>query len=288
MIMTMQQHTIKHDVSVKGIGLHSGKPTEIVLKPAPLGTGIVFRRKDVKPSVSIKASPDKVHETMMCTVLSEGDIKIATIEHLMAALSMLCIDNVFIDVYGAEIPVMDGSAAPFIFAIKASGVKEQHAPRTYISIKKPIRLSEGDAQAALLPCAHTQSFELSIDFDHPVIRRSTQSLKMAFNSEVMVRELSRARTFGFIDDLDRLKANQLALGASLDNAVGLAQNAVLNPEGLRYKDEFVRHKLLDAMGDLYVLGPIEGAFVAHKTGHKLNNLLIRTLLKTKDAWEVVN
>ena len=284
----MQQHTIKQDACLEGIGLHSAKQVRVVLKAAPIDSGIIFRRLDHTPIVSIKTAPEKIQETSMCTVLSEGEVKIATIEHLMAALAILQIDNLYVDVYGEEIPVMDGSSAPFIFAIKSSGIKKQKALRRYLSIKKPVKLVDKDAFVEFIPSQNQQSYELSIDFDHPIIANSAQTLKMKFDTQILVRELSRARTFGFVEDLDRLKANNLALGASLDNAVGLTKDTVLNPGGLRYKDEFVRHKLLDAIGDLYVLGPIEGKFRAHKSGHKLNNLLLRKLLDTKDAWDFVS
>jgi len=284
----MQQHTIKNAISLQGIGLHSGKPAHIELRPAPINTGIVFRRVDLKPMVSIKAIPENVQETVLCTTLCEHKVKIATVEHLMAALAILCVDNIYIDVVGSEIPVMDGSAAPFVFAIKSTGIKEQKAIRRYISIKKTIKINHKDAYAEFSPAVNQQVLDVSICFKHPIIAKSSQTLTMEFNSDIFVRELSRARTFGFAEDLDQLKANNLALGASLENAVGLTHQSILNPEGLRYQDEFVRHKLLDALGDLYVLGPIEGIFKAHKSGHKLNNQLFRALLADKNAWIYVN
>ena len=284
MMAHAKQHTIKNIVNAEGIGLHSGKVATISLCPAPIDTGIIFRCVGFDPVKEIKLQPDKIVEMPMCTKLIEGSHSIQTIEHLLSALAGMEIDNVFIDLDGDEIPVMDGSSAPFIFLIESAGVIEQNASRKILKIKKRVRVTDEDKFVEFLPCNHFR-LEIDIDFPHPVIRNSSQSVKFDFSPTAYSKEVSRARTFGMAAQLEELHKNGLALGASLDNAVGLSDAAVMNPEGLRIADEFVRHKLLDAIGDLYVTGPIEGLYRGFKPSHTLNNRLLRALFSDQEAWE---
>lgn len=283
------QRTVENTVKATGVGLHSGNKVTLTIRPAPVNTGIVLMRTDLEPAVAIAAKADLVRETTMCTALVNNEgVRISTIEHLFAALAGLGIDNAVIEVDAPEIPIMDGSASPFVFLLQSAGVKQQAAAKKYIRIKQPIRVENGDKWAELKPF---KGFRVSfaIDFNHPEIARSQQHMVMDFSSSAFIKDISRARTFGFMRDIEYLRANNLALGGSMENAVVLDEYRVLNPDGLRYEDEFVKHKILDAFGDLYVAGhAIIGEFSAYKTGHALNNQLVRALLENAEAWELVS
>ncbi|QSX37609.1 UDP-3-O-acyl-N-acetylglucosamine deacetylase [Shewanella sedimentimangrovi] len=283
------QRTVQNMVKSTGVGLHSGNKVTLTIKPAPVNTGITLVRTDLTPAVEIPAKADQVRETTMCTALvNDEGVRISTIEHLFAALAGLGIDNAIIEVDAPEIPIMDGSASPFVFLLQTAGIQEQAAPKKYLRIKRTVRVEDGDKWAELRP---HQGFRVNfaIDFNHPEIARSQQHMVMDFSSTAFVKDISRARTFGFMRDIEYLRANNLALGGSMENAVVLDEYRVLNPDGLRYEDEFVKHKILDAFGDLYVAGhAIVGEFCAYKTGHALNNQLVRALLAQQDAWELVS
>jgi UDP-3-O-[3-hydroxymyristoyl] N-acetylglucosamine deacetylase len=283
------QRTVKEMVKTTGVGLHSGNKVTLTIKPAPVNTGIVLVRTDLTPNVAIAAKADQVRETTMCTALVNDDgVRISTIEHLFAALAGLGIDNAIIDVDAPEIPIMDGSASPWVFLLQSVGIQEQAAAKKYLKIKRTVRVEDGDKWAELRPFKGFR-VDFAIDFNHPEIARSQQHMVMDFSSSAFVRDISRARTFGFMRDIEYLRANNLALGGSMENAVVLDEYRVLNPDGLRYEDEFVKHKILDAFGDLYVAGhAIVGEFCAFKTGHALNNQLVRALLAEQDAWELVS
>lgn len=284
----IRQRTLKQAVRASGIGLHSGARVYMSMLPAGPDTGIVFRRTDLSPAVEVPARAELVGEANMCSTLVDGTTKVATVEHLMSALAGLGIDNCIIELSSPEVPIMDGSAGPFVFLIQSAGIHEQDVPKKFIRIKQPVRVQEGDKFASFEPY---EGFRLnfSIDFKHPVFKSSTQNAVIDFSTTTYVKEVSRARTFGFMRDFDQLRAHNLGLGASLDNAVALDDYRVLNQEGLRYEDEFVRHKILDAVGDLYLLGhSIIGAYTAYKSGHALNNLLARKLLQESSAWEMVS
>ena len=276
-------------VKTTGVGLHSGNKVTLTIKPAPINTGIVLMRTDLNPAVAIPALADMVRETTMCTALvNDEGVRISTIEHLFAALAGLGIDNAVIEVDAPEIPIMDGSASPFVFLLQSAGIQEQSAAKKYLRIKRTVRVEDGDKWAEIRPF---QGFRVNfaIDFNHPEIARSQQHMVMDFSSTAFVKDISRARTFGFMRDIEYLRANNLALGGSMENAVVLDEYRVLNPDGLRYEDEFVKHKILDAFGDLYVAGhAIIGEFCAYKTGHALNNQLVRAVLAAQDAWELVS
>ncbi|CAM2991804.1 UDP-3-O-acyl-N-acetylglucosamine deacetylase [Shewanella amazonensis] len=276
-------------VKTTGVGLHSGNKVTLTIKPAPINTGIVLMRTDLNPAVAIPAKANMVRETTMCTALvNDEGVRISTIEHLFAALAGLGIDNAVIEVDAPEIPIMDGSASPFVFLLQSAGIQEQSAPKKYLRIKRTVRVEDGDKWAEIRPF---QGFRVNfaIDFNHPEIARSQQHMVMDFSSTAFVKDISRARTFGFMRDIEYLRANNLALGGSMENAVVLDEYRVLNPDGLRYEDEFVKHKILDAFGDLYVAGhAIIGEFCAYKTGHALNNQLVRAVLAAQDAWELVS
>jgi UDP-3-O-[3-hydroxymyristoyl] N-acetylglucosamine deacetylase len=283
------QRTVQKMVKSTGVGLHSGNKVTLCIKPAPVNTGIVLKRTDLSPAVSIPAKANMVRETTMCTALVNDDgIRISTIEHLFAALAGLGIDNAIIEVDAPEIPIMDGSASPFVFLLQSAGIKEQAAAKKYLKITKSVRVEDGDKWAELKPFKGFR-VDFEIDFAHPEIARSQQHMVMDFSTSAFVKDISRARTFGFMRDIEYLRANNLALGGSMENAVVLDEYRVLNPDGLRYEDEFVKHKILDAFGDLYVAGhAIVGEFSAYKTGHALNNQLVRALLAQQDAWELVS
>ncbi|GIU20875.1 UDP-3-O-acyl-N-acetylglucosamine deacetylase [Shewanella colwelliana] len=283
------QRTVKEMVKTTGVGLHSGNKVTLTIKPAPVNTGIVLVRTDLTPNVAIAAKADQVRETTMCTALVNDDgVRISTIEHLFAALAGLGIDNAVIEVDAPEIPIMDGSASPWVFLLQSVGIQDQAAAKKYLRIKRPVRVEDGDKWAELRPFKGFR-VDFAIDFNHPEIARSQQHMVMDFSSSAFVRDISRARTFGFMRDIEYLRANNLALGGSMENAVVLDEYRVLNPDGLRYEDEFVKHKILDAFGDLYVAGhAIVGEFCAFKTGHALNNQLVRALLAEQDAWELVS
>ncbi len=283
----LRQRTLKSLISASGVGLHTGRKVKLVLRPAPIDTGIVFRRIDLPTPVDLPARAELVGEARLASTLVKGDVKIHTVEHLMSALAGLGVDNAFIDLDAAEVPIMDGSAAPFALLVQQAGVEEQGAPKAFYRVKKRIEVREGDKWARLEPYeGYRLSF--SIDFKHPVIERTTQSVMLDFAETSYLKEIARARTFGFMHDIEDLREGGLALGGGLDNAVVLDEYRVLNAEGLRFADEFIRHKLLDAVGDLYLLGrPLLGAFSAHKSGHALNNRLLRALLAEAGALETV-
>ena len=282
------QKTIKHSIQAEGIGLHSGQIVRVKAFPSSVGTGIVFKRTDCEPPVLIPLKVDSIEEALLCTRLSSNGKHVSTIEHLLSALCALEIDNILFELDSDEVPIMDGSASPFIFWLQSAGIIDQEEPRRFLKIKKNIRVQDGDKFAELSPSNKGLDLHYSIDFPHPVISRTSQSIEFSFHPMTYIKEISRARTFGFAKDLEKLQANHLARGASLDNAVGIGDDCVLNPTGLRYHDEFVKHKLLDAIGDLYVAGPILGKFVGHKTSHTLNNKLLRELFKDDSQYEWVS
>jgi UDP-3-O-[3-hydroxymyristoyl] N-acetylglucosamine deacetylase len=283
----IRQRTLKNVTKTTGVGLHSGKKVDLSLRPAPVNSGIIFRRIDLDVPVEIAACAENVGETHFSTNLVNGKAKVSTVEHLLSALAGLGIDNAYIDVSGPEIPIVDGSAGPFVFLIQSAGIEEQNAPKKYIRIKRPVQVQQGDKWARLDPF-NGFKINFKIDFDHPVFRRTRQSVEIDFSKTAFVKEVSRARTFGFMHDFEFLRENNLALGGSLDNAIVVGDYRILNEGGLRYEDEFVRHKVLDAVGDLYLVGHgLIGAFTGYKSGHDLNNILLRTLLAKKHAWEIV-
>lgn len=284
----LKQRTIKEAVSTVGIGLHSGKKVSIILRPAPTDTGIVFKRVDLGQSALIELHPEAVGETMLCTALVRNQVKVSTIEHLLSALAALGIDNLQVDLDAPEIPIMDGSAAPFLYLLLSAGIEEQSAPKRFIRIKKPITYDNGKGAWASLKPYDGFKIKFEIDFKHPAVDATAQSLEVDFSHQAYASEISRARTFGFMRDIEKLRSLNLGLGGSLENAIVLDDYRVLNREGLRYGDEFIRHKILDAIGDLYTLGHgIIGAYHGVKSGHAINNLLVRELLKQRDAWEIV-
>ncbi len=281
-----KQHTIEHSVNLSGVGIHSGQPVFMTIHPAPENTGIVFRRVDLNPVVEIKANPQNIQETFMCSVLCNNDVKVGTVEHFMAALSALSIDNIIVDINAAELPVADGSSAPFMLMLETAGYVEQAQPRRFLKILKTVRVEEGDRFVELSPYDTGLALEIEVAASHPVINATPRLLSYTLQGSTFAKEISRARTYGFVKDLDRLHQNKLALGASLDNAVGIEDNGVANPGGLRYPDEFVRHKVLDAIGDLYCAGPILGRFKALQPGHALNNAVLRKVLQDPKAYSM--
>ncbi len=283
----IRQRTLKNIIRATGIGLHSGEKVYLTLRPAAVDTGIVFRRMDLDPVVEIPALAKNVGETTMSTTLVKGDVKVDTVEHLLSAMAGLGIDNAYVELSASEVPIMDGSAGPFVFLIQSAGLEEQDAPKKFIRILREITVEDGEKRATFVPF---EGFKVGfeIEFDHPVFAGRTQTACVDFSSTSFVKEVSRARTFGFMRDIEFLRTNNLALGGSVDNAIVVDDNSVLNEDGLRYEDEFVKHKILDAIGDLYLLGKsLIGEFRGYKSGHALNNLLLRTLLEQPDAWEVV-
>lgn len=285
----IKQRTIKQAVQVTGIGLHKGDKVTMTLRPAPANTGIVFRRVDLEPYADIPAVANAVDDTVLCTCLSNAEgVSISTVEHLSSALAGLGIDNIIVEVDANELPIMDGSASPFIFLLQTAGIDELNAAKRFMRVKRKVRVEDGDKWAEFLPYDGFK-VDFRIDFDHPVISQTRQHMVMDFSTASYVDEVSRARTFGFMKDLEYMHAHKLALGGSMENAVALDEYRVLNQEGLRYDDEFLKHKILDAVGDLYLGGhSIIGEFRAYKSGHGLNNKLLRALLKQTDAWEFVS
>jgi UDP-3-O-[3-hydroxymyristoyl] N-acetylglucosamine deacetylase len=282
-----KQRTLKSVIRATGVGLHTGEKVAMTLRPAPPNAGIVFRRIDLPRPIDIVADPFKVIDARLCSAVEENGVRVATVEHLMSAFAGLGIDNAYVDLTGSEVPIMDGSAAPFVFLIQSAGIEQQPAPKRFFRIKNAVEVKEGDKWARFEPF---DGFKLtfSIEFDHPAFERSAQTAHVDFANTSYVKEVARARTFGFIQEVEALRDSGLALGGSLDNAIVVDEYRVLNAEGLRYSDEFVKHKLLDAIGDLYLVGhPLIGAFSAHKSGHALNNRLLRATLAVKDAWEWV-
>ena len=287
----MNQRTLSNPIKAKGIGLHTGHESVMTLRPAPVNTGIVFRRIDCNPVVEFKTTPEIVGETTLCTTIvseqGERIIKIATIEHLMSAIAGVGIDNIYIDITSDEVPIMDGSSSHFIFLLQSAGVQIQDQPKKFIRILKPVRVENDKGGWAEFEPYEGYRLNFSIDFEHPAFKETAEKMTLEFSSTSYFKEVSRARTFGFMKDMEYLRAKNLGLGASLKNAIGLDDQGVMNAEGLRNKDEFVRHKILDAVGDLYMLAhPIVGEFTAHKSGHALNNQLLRALMKDQDAYEI--
>ncbi|MCG6932835.1 MAG: UDP-3-O-acyl-N-acetylglucosamine deacetylase [Gallionella sp.] len=283
----VKQRTLKSSVSVTGVGLHSGEKVTLGLRPAPVNTGIVFRRVDVKPVEEIIARADLVHDTRLSTCMEQGGVRIATIEHLMSALAGLGVDNAFVDLDSAEVPIMDGSAGTFVFLLQSAGIVEQSAAKKFIRIKKPVEVKQGDKWVRFEP-HDGYKLTFTINFSHPVFASTRQHITIDLGEESYVRDISRARTFGFTQDVEYMRAQGLALGGSLDNAIVMDDYRVLNADGLRFEDEFVKHKVLDAIGDLYLLGhPLIGAFSGYKSGHALNNALLRELLADEQAWEYI-
>jgi len=283
----LRQRTIKAGIKATGIGLHTGKKVTMALRPAPADAGIVFRRTDVSHPADIRANAAAVTDTRLCSALESDGAKVATVEHLMSALAGLGIDNLYVDLSGPEVPIMDGSAAPFVFLLQSAGLEELNAPKRFFRVRRAVEVRDGDKWARFDPY---DGFRLtfSIVFDHPVFDRTGQTITVDLAETSYAKEVARARTFGFVQDVEAMRSAGLALGGSLDNAVVLDEYRVLNSDGLRYADEFVKHKVLDAIGDLYLVGhPLIGAFSAHKSGHALNNQLLRTTLADREAWELV-
>jgi len=284
----IRQRTLKNVIRATGVGLHTGEKVFLTLRPAAVNTGIVFRRIDLEPVVDVKAILDNVSSTRMSTTLERDGVRISTVEHLMSAFAGLGIDNVFVDLTAAEVPIMDGSAGPFVFLIESAGIEEQRAPKQFIRIKQSVEIRDGDKWAKFDPYDGFK-IDLTIDFDHPVVQSSQQHASIDFSESSFIKDVSRARTFGFLDEVEALQEAGLARGGSLDNAIVMDAFHILNDDGLRYRDEFVKHKILDAVGDLYLLGHLlVGAFSAHKSGHSMNNGLLRRLLETESAWEYVS
>ena len=283
----LRQRSLKSLVSASGVGLHTGQKVRITLRPAPVDTGVVFRRVDLASPVEVPAHAELVGEARLASTLIQGDVKIHTVEHLMSALGGLGVDNAYVDLDAPELPIMDGSASPFVLLIQQAGIEEQAAPKKFLRVTRRVEVRDGDKWARLDPYeGYRLSF--SIEFRHPVIERTTQAVTVDFAETSYLKEIARARTFGFMHEVEDLRDSGLALGGGLDNAVVLDEYRVLNSDGLRFADEFIRHKLLDAIGDLYLLGrPLLGAFTAHKSGHSLNNRLLRAALADAAALEPV-
>ena len=284
----VKQRSLKNVIRATGVGLHTGEKVYLTLRPAPTNTGIVFRRVDLAEPVEIRACPENVGSTTLSTTLVKGDARVSTVEHLLSAMAGLGIDNAYVDLSAPEVPIMDGSAGPFVFLIQSAGIEEQNAPKKFIRIRKPVFAEDGDKWAKFEPF---NGFKVSftIQFDNPVFDNCSNEATVDFSTTSFVKEVSRARTFGFMGDLEKLRENKLAQGGSLDNAIIYDEYRILNEDGLRYKDEFVKHKILDAIGDLYLLGhSLIGAFSGFKSGHALNNQLLRALIADESAWEMVS
>ena len=283
----MKQRTLKSPIRASGVGLHSGRKVLMVLRPAPANTGIVFRRTDLETPVDVPARATNVTETTLGTTLSSDDVKVSTVEHLLSALAGLGVDNAFVELSAPEVPIMDGSAAPFVFLIQSAGLEEQPARKRFVRVRRPVEVRDGDKWARFEPYDGFR-LDFEIEFEHPIFRRHGQRAVMDFSTTAFLREISRARTFGFMRDLEFMRARNLALGGTMDNAIVLDDYRVLNEDGLRYEDEFVKHKILDAIGDLYLLGHcLIGEFRGYKSGHGLNNRLLRALIADAGAWEEV-
>ena len=284
----IRQRTLKNVIRATGVGLHTGKKVLLTLRPAPTNTGIIFRRVDIDPTVEIPAKPKYVGDTSLSTTLVKDKVRISTVEHLLSAFAGFGIDNVYVDLTADEVPIMDGSAGPFVFLIQSAGVEEQRAAKKFLRIKEKVQVEQNGKWAMFEPF---DGFKVgfSIEFDHPVFNQNNCHAEIDFSTTSFVKEVSRARTFGFMRDVELLRERNLVLGGSLDNAVVVDDYRILNEDGLRYADECVKHKILDAIGDLYLLGhSLIGAFKGHKSGHALNNTLIRELLLDKSAWEIVS
>jgi UDP-3-O-[3-hydroxymyristoyl] N-acetylglucosamine deacetylase len=287
MAKPLLQRTLKNVIRATGVGLHSGDKVLITLRPAPVDAGIVFVRTDLEQPVAIRARAENVGEITMATTLTDGHVSISTVEHLLAAFAGLGIDNAFVDVSAPELPIMDGSAAPFVFLLQSAGIEEQDALKKFVRIRKAVTFQQGDAVAEIRPYDGFR-VEYTLQYDHPVFRKHRKSAVVEFSTMAFVKEVSRARTFGFLADYERLRSMNLARGGSLENAVVVDDDRILNDDGLRLDDEFVKHKILDAIGDLYLLGhSVIGAFSGFKSGHGTNNALLRKLLADPEAWEIV-
>jgi UDP-3-O-[3-hydroxymyristoyl] N-acetylglucosamine deacetylase len=281
----IHQRTLKNLIRATGVGLHTGVKVYMTLRPAPANTGIIFRRIDLAQPVEIKATPHTVGDTRLSSCLEQDGVRVSTVEHLMSAFAGLGVDNAYVDLSAPEVPIMDGSAGPFVFLLQSAGVEEQGAPKKFIRVLNSVVVEEGEKWVRLDP-HNGFKLSLSIDFDHPVFDKMRQSVAVDFSHTSYVKEVSRARTFGFMQDVETMRGQGLALGGSLDNSIVMDEYRVLNTDGLRYEDEFVKHKVLDAIGDLFLLGhPLIGAFSGHKSGHALNNQLLRRLLEDRKAWE---
>ena len=284
----IKQRTLKNVIRATGVGLHTGKKVYLTLRPAAAGTGIVFRRTDLDPPVSIPACPENVGDTKLSTTLVKGDVRISTVEHLLSALAGFGVDNACIDLSADEVPIMDGSAGPFVFLIQSAGIEEQNFPKRFLRITRTVRVEDDDKWAMFEPF---DGFRVgfTIQFDHPMFNSQNCHAEINFSTTSFVKEVSRARTFGFMRDVELLRQRNLILGGSLDNAVVVDDYRVLNEDGLRYQDECVKHKILDVIGDLYLLGhSLIGSFRGYKSGHELNNRLLALLLQQKDSWELVS
>lgn len=281
----VRQRTLKKPVQATGVGLHTGEKVCLTLRPAPANSGIIFRRVDLSPAVEIHAAADAVHDTRLSTCLEANGARVATVEHLMSAFAGMGIDNAFVDMTSSEVPIMDGSAGTFVFLLQSAGIEEQHAIKKFIRIKKTVEVREGDKWVRFDPF-NGYKLDFTIAFSHPVFTSTKQTVTVDLGEHSYIREISRARTFGFMQDVEYMRSQGLALGGNLDNAIVMDEYRVINPDGLRFNDEFVKHKVLDAIGDLYLAGhPLIGAFSGYKSGHALNNQLLRTLLKDQEAWE---
>ena len=284
----IRQRTLKNVIRATGVGLHTGKKVLLTLRPAPTNTGVIFRRVDIDPAVEIPAKPKYVGDTSLSTTLVKDKVRISTVEHLLSAFAGFGIDNVYVDLTADEVPIMDGSAGPFVFLIQSAGIEEQRAAKKFLRIKEKVQV-EQDGKWAMFEPFDGFKVGFSIEFDHPVFNQNNCHAEIDFSTTSFVKEVSRARTFGFMRDVELLRERNLVLGGSLDNAVVVDDYRILNEDGLRYADECVKHKILDAIGDLYLLGhSLIGAFKGHKSGHALNNTLIRELLLDKSAWEIVS
>ena len=284
----ISQRTLKNVIRATGVGLHTGDKVLLALRPAPPSMGIVFRRIDLDPVVELPASVAFVGDTRMSTTLERDGVSVSTVEHLMSAFAGLGIDNAYVDIDAAEVPIMDGSAGPFVFLIQSAGMEEQPVAKKFLRVTREVEIRDGDKWARFEPFEGFK-VEFSIDFEHPILQSSSQAACVDFSTTSYLKEISRARTFGFLQDVESLQASGLARGGSLDNAIVMDGFHILNEDGLRYGDEFVKHKILDAIGDLYLLGhSLIGSFCAHKSGHALNNRLLREIKAAEDAWELVS
>jgi UDP-3-O-[3-hydroxymyristoyl] N-acetylglucosamine deacetylase len=283
----VRQRTLKNTIRASGVGLHTGKKVLMVLKPAPVDTGVVFRRADMDGIAEVRAYAENVGDTMLGTTLMNGEIRVSTVEHLLSAFAGLGIDNAYVELSAPEVPIMDGSAGPFVFLLQSAGIEEQAAPKRFVRVLKPVEVSEGDKWARFEPY-NGFKVNFQIEFDHPVFKKRAQSASMEFSTTSFLKEISRARTFGFTRDHEFLRSRNLALGGTMDNSIVLDDYRILNEDGLRYEDEFVKHKILDAIGDLYLLGhSLIGEFSGYKSGHALNNRLLRMLIADRSTWEEV-
>jgi UDP-3-O-[3-hydroxymyristoyl] N-acetylglucosamine deacetylase len=284
----IRQRTLKRQVTATGVGLHTGEKVKLVLGPAAPGSGIVFRRVDLDPVLEIPVNPYAVGDTRLSSCLVRDGERVSTVEHLMSALAGLGIDNVRVDLNGPEIPIMDGSSAPFVYLVQSAGIEAQAAPKRFVRVLKPVEVRQDDKFVRFDPFEGYR-LDFSIDFDHPAFDRAGNHVVIDFAASSYVKEVSRARTFGFMSDVEMMRSQGLALGGSLNNAIVMDEYRILNADGLRYENEFVKHKILDAIGDLYLLGhPVIGSYTAYKSGHALNNALLRKLLEDKEAWELVS